>query len=57
MGLWTPERSRPPRSTSEGTRATNQPTLADKRTTGMDRNVVGDSSVMSKAVRVQKNID
>lgn len=57
MGLWTPERSRPPRSASEGTRATNQPTLADKRTTGMDRNVVGDSSVMSKAVRVQNNID
>lgn len=57
MGLWTPERSRPARSTSEGAQATNQPTLPDKRTAGMDRNVVGDSSVMSKAVRVQKNID
>lgn len=53
MGLWTPERSRPPRS--EGSRATNQPALPDKRSGGTDRNVVGDSGGMSKATRLQKS--
>lgn len=53
MGLWTLERSRPARS--EGPQATNQSVLPDKRSAGMDRNVVGDSCGMSKATRLQKS--
>lgn len=49
--LSTPERSRPPQSTSEGPRATNQPPPPDKGTAGMDRNVVRDSSDMSNTVQ------
>lgn len=52
-GLWTLEGSRLPRS--EGPRATNQPALPDKRSTGTDWNVKGDSRGMSKASRLQKS--
>lgn len=52
MGLWTSERSRPARS--KGPRDTNQRGLPDKRRTGTDRNVVGDSNGMSKATGLQK---
>lgn len=34
---------------------TNQPAWLDKRSAGMDRNVVGDSGGMSKATRLQKS--